>query len=1259
MTTFTTPKKNNHPACLVYTKFLITLILLLSLTTLQAATYYSRASGNWNTNTTWSLTSGGAAVGSGVYPVAGDVAIIQGGFTVSISANAACATLQVGNSGSGILSFGTTTSITLNTTGNVTVNSGSSITSTTNGNQAHTFTIGGNINCAGTWDMYGNNSTDDINVILNGTFQTISGAGTFGWNSLTVNSGSITTVTSTKSQTVYGNLTITGTLDIGTTTFNRSSSGGTLTVSGKMLLGSNTGGQTGSNFPTNFSTQTLSGGTVVYNYAGAQTVYATPSYTNLTLSGSGIKTITGAKVNGILSMEGTATTTGTPTYGSAATLQYNTATPLTAGSEWVTPFAGTGGVIITNTGAITMNAAKVFNASVPLTINTNASLATNNFQVTFGGNFTNAGTFTAGSSAVVITNTMSAQSISGFTTTGNVSMTKTGGTATLQGNVSATSLIINGTGGTLTLGTGLTHTFSGLITLTAGSLNGGSSTLNENATSTTAWSGTGSLFTAGTGTVNFGGTTQTISATGTTTFTNLTFSNSGVKTISNTVVVNGVLSMEGTATATVSGTLTYGSSATLQYKGSSAQTTGNEFVSPFTGNGGVKINNSNGVTLGSARSVGSNPFTIGNLVSNSLFNDGGFQLTAAGTLNLTSGTYSVKYSSFPAFTTTNIATGTTVDYSATASQTVKGITYSNLNISGTGNNSKVSDGNITVNGILNLSSANASATQGCLDMGTNSLNMGAAATTTGTGDVTGIVTRTSFAVNTPYSFGNQFTTLNMAAGGTLPGSVSVKVVLSAAHTWKANSINRYYDIIQTGGSSATLVTINLHYLPGELNGATEGNLDLFDYHVSQTLQVDDHGRSNFSTTDKWVGTTNRPLTYIAPQSAFPSKYWTLGTSTTPSFTWLGANSSDWTDASNWVGNVPGPSDAVVIPDAGTTNYDPSLPASVTIGSINIQAGGILNDGGGSALTITGGVGAWNDLGTFNAGTSTVIFTSASATMANSTNFYNVTVDNGGNLTLGTNNVMRIGGTLSLSSTGVLNAADTHNTVEYNGSNQTVIYPNGSTSGYSYLILSGSGTKTMPASPLNISGDLVMSGTASVTALNTLNIAGNVTLGSGTVFAASSFTHTVSGNWTNNGATFTPGTGTITFNGTSAAQSINGTSASQTFNNIIINKASQLLNVGGSTTSLSVNNLTETSGSFTAPATLVINGNVTITAGTFTAGSATSTIMGNVTLAAGSYIAGTTTNLLGNWNNNGATLIAGTGAFNFNGSSPQTLGGTTS
>ena len=64
---------------------------------------------------------------------------------------------------------------------------------------------------------------------------------------------------------------------------------------------------------------------------------------------------------------------------------------------------------------------------------------------------------------------------------------------------------------------------------------------------------------------------------------------------------------------------------------------------------------------------------------------------------------------------------------------------------------------------------------------------------------------------------------------------------------------------------------------------------------------------------------------------------------------------------------------------------------------------------------------------FVAGTSTVKFINAAATMADPTNFYNVEVGTGATLTLGTNNVMRIAGALTLN--GNLNAASNNNTIE--------------------------------------------------------------------------------------------------------------------------------------------------------------------------------------------------------------------------------------
>ncbi|MDR3653863.1 MAG: hypothetical protein P4L34_12950 [Paludibacter sp.] len=1171
-------------------KLLQIVLLLWTSTSLNAATITSTSTGgDWNSTSTW--------VGN-IIPLSTDGVIIAttgSGSVTTSTGTITCASVTI-NSGSiltmnrpfvvngatlinGRINFGSTNSTSCQMTfnGSTTLNSGA-IWNETNSLAIPTFTFSNN---------FTNNGT---------TFTALTGSHTFTGSSMVINCSSITSI---------ANVTINGTYtNSGLFTVSTSLTGtGTLTndVTGTLTL-------LGTTSITNLNAA-ASGNTVIYS-GGSQTVK--PSiYSNLTLGGSGTKTTTSITVNGILSMEGTQTISAAPTYGSNATLQYNSSSSKNAGAEWITPFVAIGGVYITNTGTINLYASKVFNISVPLTINNNAKLATHNNQLTFGGNFINNGTFTAGSSNIVIANTMASQSIAGFTTTGTVSMTKTGGTATFTGAVNGGQLFLNGNGGTLNLGVGLTHTFSNTWTRTNGTLDGGSSTLRLGS----GYSGSGGTFTANTGTVEYyAANPQTLAQL---TYNNLILSGTSAKTTTG-ITVNGILSMEGTATATV--VPTYGASATLQYKGSAAQTTGIEFPSIWSSSGGVKIENANGVTLNAAKNIGSNPFTIGSIVTGSIFNDGSFQLTATGILNLTSGTYNVNYSNFPSFTTMNTASGTTVNYAAPATQTISSGTYSNLTISGTGTNSKTANGDVTVNGILNLISANASATQGCLEMGTNTLFMGATATTTGTGDVTGIVNRTTFVVNTPYSFGNQFTTLALAAGGILPSSVSFKIVLTPIHTWKADAINRYYDIIQTGGSSATLVTLNLHYLPSELNSATEGNLDMFDYHVSQTLQLDDHGRSNYSTTDKWVGVTERSLTYTAPQTTFPSKYYTLGTSQTPNFTWLGANSSDWNDANNWVGGVPTSTSAVVIPDKATTVYQPTLPATASVASINILSGGVLNDGGGSILTVNGGLGSWNNLGAFNPGTSTVIFTNALATMSDPTNFYNVTVADGANLSLGTNNVMRIAGTLSLSATGILNAANNLNTVEYNGVDQTIINPNGSTNGYSNLILSGSGTKTLPSTAMTVSGDFTMNGTGTANAGNTINFIGNVILNSGT-FNASSFTHSVNGNWTNNGGAFVPGTSTVNFNNASGNQTITGTSNSQTFNNITLSNTGQTLNVSGSTT------------------TLTLNGNLAISSGTFDVGTAL------------------TLSIAGNWSNSGI-FNPEAGSIIFNGTSAQTITGNT-
>ena len=87
------------------------------------------------------------------------------------------------------------------------------------------------------------------------------------------------------------------------------------------------------------------------------------------------------------------------------------------------------------------------------------------------------------------------------------------------------------------------------------------------------------------------------------TYTNLTLSNTGIKTTAGalTTTINGTLSLQGTATVALGATaiLAYGVSGTLEYAGSAAQTTGLTPVEWPTTNppASLTINNANGVIL--------------------------------------------------------------------------------------------------------------------------------------------------------------------------------------------------------------------------------------------------------------------------------------------------------------------------------------------------------------------------------------------------------------------------------------------------------------------------------------------------------------------------------------------------------------------------------------------------------------------------------------------------------------------------------------
>ncbi len=469
----------------------------------------------------------------------------------------------------------------------------------------------------------------------------------------------------------------------------------------------------------------------------------------------------------------------------------------------------------------------------------------------------------------------------------------------------------------------------------------------------------------------------------------------------------------------------------------------------------------------------------------------------------------------------------------------------NLTINGAG---ITAGSDLSIIGILNLQSANPSATMGSLEMDIYTLTLGANANTTGLGDVTGIVKRTSFVAGVSYTFGNRYNTMIFQNTGTLPTEMSIRVSIGAAPSWKPDAMLRIIEPIQTGASGA-FSTNNLNYLDSELNGNTEANLTLWNWQPGYPVPVE-HGVSNINTTQNWIGSANFPVEILP--SSFGTEYISFANSQNVLNTWNGSASTDWNDWINWTkGVVPGSADDVIIPNTAALLYEPTMPASTTINSLTIQAGGVVNGGTGTVFTLAGGSGAWIQNGILNPGTSTIVFTNAAATLSGTTNFYNLTINSAAGLTPGSGSIMRIGG--SITNNGTFNAALLPNTVEYNGADQAIIIPNGSIPGYHNAILSGSGTKTLSGAFMIITGDFHITGTTTVVAAANVDIAGNMIIDAGTTVAAGAYTYHMGGNITNNG-TFTASAGnTIVTNGTSL-QAFYGTSVANFYNLTIDNNA---------------------------------------------------------------------------------------------------------
>ena len=548
-------------------------------------TITSTQSGNWNSTSTW--------VG-GVVPATIDNVVIAAGHTVNVTADATCKKVNFTGTG-GLVSVNTGITLTVSTSVNV---------DQADQNNAGTISGLGILTC--TSINVGTSApslTAGRTTTLTSSISTLTSTGSITLTSRNFSSNNNNplfylqsgTLTCTDVTTVHPSGTNTATISLTT-----GAATGTLKLTGVTPFTLDTDG-------TNSITLNGSGATVEYS-GTAQTVRNT-SYTNLTLSGSGNKTMAAFAVSGKLSLQGTAAAITTAP-SSIGTLEYKgSSSQTTTAIEW--PSSGVTNVIIDNSAGVTMGSGLSRTISGSLTL-TSGTLTTAANTLTY-----------SGSSISRTSGNIDASNASGvvaFTNTTGVTLPA----SIFSGTVS--TFTVNGSGG-LTLGG---NTTIGTLNLTSGILTVGSAnTVTINSVGSVAR--TSGALASGTGAGKF--------------------SFSGTGTVSSTVGFNDVDIAGGVnfgTASTINGTLTinsggfvntnapiYASTSTLLYNSGSTYGRGTEW-SATSGAGypnNVQISNTTTLNLGANSGTGTARQLAGNLTVDALstltMNASGEAMTAA------------------------------------------------------------------------------------------------------------------------------------------------------------------------------------------------------------------------------------------------------------------------------------------------------------------------------------------------------------------------------------------------------------------------------------------------------------------------------------------------------------------------------------------------------------------------------------------------------------------------------------------------------
>ena len=1121
-------------------------------------------------NGTLTQNGGNIAVGAFTLTVAGTGTHSAGTNTVSGAGGytlASGATLQSGHTG-GVGGNITTTTKTLHTAANYTFNGSSAqVTSATMPATVHNLTVN---NSAGV--------TLSANVAVN--------------SDLTVTSG---------------------TLDLGSFTANRVSSGGTITVSDGATL--KIGGT--NSFPTNYSAKTL-GAISTVEYDGTAQAVGAQNYGHLTLSNSGLKTFgtvpaSNIRIAGALTISGTATTdlitqtTNVSYDGSGAqtilALTYYDLTASTSGTK-------------------TLAANATVNNS--LTVANSAILDLSSFtanRASAGGTLTLSST---ASLKIGSTNTLPSNystHVIGATTTVEYSGT-TQSVAVLNSSQDYGHLIISGSGTKTLAGTAVV---AGNLTVSAGTFDLGSNTINRLAAGGTLTVSNGAALKIGgtntiptnytahsigaTSTIEYGGTTQSVIVLNSAqNYGHLTISGSGTKTLAGTnnvagdlmvsagtfdlgsftanrTIAGGTLTISPGAALKIGGTNTFPSNysthsiaatSTVEYSGTTQSVAVLNSAQDY---GHLIISGSATKTLAGAEN------TVGNLtISAGIFTANNFNMAVGGTWT--------DNATFTAGTGTVTLNGSGAQNISGSSTTA----FYNLTVTKAG-------GTATAAIVFNVDN-NLNLTQGILTIESTSAyifkNLNSSSGTTFN--------------QTPATPGSLYVTGDLAIDGTYNALYNSSLIMQ-----NAGGINS----IRTGTATGALVSGQIY------NGISFLFFVNGDYRATGATScaaIAYMGNATAGTFETQGYTATFPIAIINGGSLLVN----AGSGGANGI--LNSTFAGWGIRVGYVnsaGSMDVASGCTVNASQINIGYDATHIGTVSHSGGTINTGDVLIESGSSytasnspLINVTGN---WtNNGGTFTPASNLVVFNGTGAQGiggSSATTFNNLTISNtgntvtssvnssvagnlsissgtlnlgaftanrassGGTLTVSNGATLKIGGTNSLPSNFSAHSMGATSTVEYSGTTQSVAVLN--SADYGHLKISGSAITTL-AGTQNVVGNLTVSAGTFDLGANTINrtTAGGTLSVSGTATLKIGGTNTLPANYSTHSIT---GLSTVEYAGTN--QTVAALNSGQEYNGLTISG----------------------SGTKTLTGDLNVAGNLTLTSGTITTGAYTiySKASGNV------------------------------------------------